>query len=77
MNRITVTKSRSLIGKFSITIMRSGKSAPFVHTANGKDGAAAKALELALGCGGDYQILGDKEVLDAIRNGGIIGSNKK
>ena len=57
--------------------MRSGKSAPFVHTANGKDGAAAKALELALGCGGDYQILGDKEVLDAIRNGGIIGSNKK
>lgn len=64
-----------MIGQFQITIMRSDQSRPYSDTAHGADGAAAKALEKAMGCTGDYQILGDKEVLDIIRHGGIIGSN--
>ena len=75
MNVITIVESRSMRGQYEVSIKRSGKSIIARNTTSGTGAASAKAVELANGCGGEYQILGDKKVLNEIRSGGIFGSS--
>jgi len=72
---ITVSESRSMRGNFKVLVKRFGL-APYSHITDGVEAAAAKAMELAIGCSGPYTIHGDKAVIDEIRSGGISGDSK-
>lgn len=76
MNIITVTKDKARLGGFYITTKRAGKAIAHKDDAFGVDAAAAKAMEKAFSCDGKYQIIGDAEVINAIKNGGVFGENK-
>lgn len=75
MNIITVTKSRSLSGQYTIAIKRTGAAVPKFHYAGGIGNAAGKAMELAISCAAAYQILGDEKVMEYIKSGGIYGDS--
>jgi len=71
MNVITITKSRSLQGQYTVSIKRTGKAGSYPYSVHGAGEAAAQAAQLASDCEGPYQILGDASVL----SGGIIGDS--
>ncbi|WP_429141164.1 hypothetical protein [Aeromonas veronii] len=74
MNIITVTEVRSMPGRHEVTIKR-GTAKPYTHDVTGTEAPAAKAMELAITCGGEYQIFGNAKVLAEIRKGGISGDS--
>lgn len=61
---ITVTESRSMPGTFKITSSAQRDKRGYIRQAEAKDaaGAAAKALEFAIECGGLYAIIAPASV---------------
>lgn len=61
---ITVTESRSMPGRFTVTCSARKDKRGYIHPADvfGDAGAAAKALEYAIDCGGGYAIVAPANV---------------
>jgi len=73
---ITAVESKSMRGRYEVTIRRSQHARPYTYDhLRGHEEAAAKCVALAIGCSGAYQILGCKKVQDEILKGGITGNS--
>lgn len=65
---IALTEMSSMPGRFECTHQRlpNGRVYNTTHAGRGPEAAAAYAVQIALGIGGSYAILGPRELLDCI-----------